>query len=479
MDKSAYQGRKTMMIRSARLASVMAIAVALLTACAQLTHLTRTRTWPDASTEHPAAKAVIIDAKQRVISGALVTNETKDSAGNRTGYSQQLRVCAEPSPDALSALAASNGLSLSKGDKLSLGNAFAVSEAAGSIGLRTQSIQLMRDAMYRLCEGYMSGALDAGSFETLHRRFQSSMVAIVAIEQLTGVARAPAVVLGGDALVGNADLVAKYTEKTESSIAAVKDATAAVKAKQAEYDAARKSREDVEGKKTALEKVIAANAGGTPTAQQKTDLDALTAELTKAKTAEAGKLEALEADKSSLARAESQRDSFDAARKAALAGSGNTKASFQIEGGVSAPSQKDLGKIADSVAGIVQDTLELGFARELCATLLEDNSGTQTPTDGHQSAIAVCNNYVKATADDLAAQASWRKSMGDPEVIKRYVDAESQRLDVISECMQSGKSDQTIQMCVAAAGNALNPGVGGIAGTILPPVAPAAVAPQR
>jgi hypothetical protein len=85
-------------------------------------------------------------------------------------------VCAEPSPDALSALATTVGLSLSNADRDYTAN-FALSEAGGSIGLRTQSIQLIRDSMYRLCEGYLSGALNEVAFETLHRRFQSSMVA--------------------------------------------------------------------------------------------------------------------------------------------------------------------------------------------------------------------------------------------------------------------------------------------------------------
>ena len=34
------------------------------------------------------------------------------------------------------------------------------SETSASIGLRTQTITLLRDGLYRLCEAYMNGAVD-------------------------------------------------------------------------------------------------------------------------------------------------------------------------------------------------------------------------------------------------------------------------------------------------------------------------------
>ena len=110
--------------------------------------------------------------------------------------------CAEPSPDALSALSASGAIKIDTPKGFSGAAQGALAEAAGSIGLRTQSIQLMRDAMYRLCEGAMNGYLGNAAFETLHRRFQNSMVAILAIEQLTGAVRAPALTLNSSASVG-------------------------------------------------------------------------------------------------------------------------------------------------------------------------------------------------------------------------------------------------------------------------------------
>ena len=89
---------------------------------------------------------VSMDAKQRM----LIVNKVGD----------QRRMCAEPSPDALSALGASLGGSLLSNSGATAQLAAALGESSSSIGLRTTSIQLMRDAMYRACEAYVSGGID-------------------------------------------------------------------------------------------------------------------------------------------------------------------------------------------------------------------------------------------------------------------------------------------------------------------------------
>ena len=116
--------------------------------------------------------AVAIDVKQRVV-----------FSGSRDRGSI---VCAEPSPDALTVIGASGGLSINSltGDTGNISAALA--ESGASIGLRTQSIQLLRDAMYRLCEGYAGGAVTFAEFAAMQRRYQSTMLGLIAIEQLTG-----------------------------------------------------------------------------------------------------------------------------------------------------------------------------------------------------------------------------------------------------------------------------------------------------
>jgi hypothetical protein len=130
----------------------------------------------------------LIDVKQRTV---LVSNHR--------GSTKPI-VCAEPSPDALTILSASlsGQVQLRSGDSGSL--AAALAEAGGSIGLRTQSIQLLRDGFYRLCESYLSGAIDREEYDLLQRRYQANMIALLAIEQLTGAVRAPTVVLASKSI---------------------------------------------------------------------------------------------------------------------------------------------------------------------------------------------------------------------------------------------------------------------------------------
>ncbi len=124
---------------------------------------------------------VFIDAEQR----AVLSNRRTD---------EDIRVvCAEPAPDALSAIAAQAGVSVSD-----ISNAVSaeggVSQAAANIGLRTQTIQTLRDGFYRVCEAYMNG-LSQEQYSIMLRRFQTNMIALLAIEQLTGAVK------GGDAVV--------------------------------------------------------------------------------------------------------------------------------------------------------------------------------------------------------------------------------------------------------------------------------------
>lgn len=116
------------------------------------------------------ATVVSLDAKQRIV--LTKGTDIGDVA------------CAEPSPDALSAYGASFSAGVEKEVVAKL--AAAMAEQATNIGLRTQSIQLLRDSMYRICEGYYSRALNQEQFMLLQQRYQNIMVALLAIEQLTG-----------------------------------------------------------------------------------------------------------------------------------------------------------------------------------------------------------------------------------------------------------------------------------------------------
>jgi hypothetical protein len=138
------------------------------------------------TTQH---ESISIDAKQRVVvTGYRAAWRNKDEDGEVTEeVDAQPVTCAEPSPDALSVLSATFGAGAQDDTaKLALKLAGGQNEAGKSIGLRTQTIQILRDAMYRLCEGYQAGALSALGFERLQRRYQNAMLGLLAVEQLTG-----------------------------------------------------------------------------------------------------------------------------------------------------------------------------------------------------------------------------------------------------------------------------------------------------
>lgn len=123
-------------------------------------------------------KAIHLDAKQRLV---LV---------NSLG-----QYCAEPSPDALVAYAASLGIGVTDPNKIGGSVGQALQSSAASIGLRTQSITLMRDALYRICEAHLNGSIDEAQATLMLRRSQDLTAVIVAVEQLTGAIAANQVIL--------------------------------------------------------------------------------------------------------------------------------------------------------------------------------------------------------------------------------------------------------------------------------------------
>lgn len=161
-----------------------------LTACADLFTVGRVNEIPDRMDfkkidsdenleryEKKQAKAIHLDAQQRLF---IATAQ---------GY------CAEPSPDALASYAASLGFDLDIFNQGSGSLTQALKNDAASIGLRTQSITLMRDALYRMCEASNNGHLDETEVAAFLRRSQDLTAVVLAIEQLTGAVAANQVIL--------------------------------------------------------------------------------------------------------------------------------------------------------------------------------------------------------------------------------------------------------------------------------------------
>lgn len=336
---------------------LVAISSQLLSGCAQMTHLTRTR-------QLGQSGFILIDAKQRAISSYNNVN------------------CAEPSPDALSALAASQGLNVATPQGASLGQSFALAESAASIGLRTQSIQLLRDFMFRVCEGYQAGKISPFMVELLHRRFQTTVVAVLAIEQLTGAMRAPAVVLGGSAAVGNADAIVKLSASRETQAAQVEVAQKDLADKTAKADAAD---QEAASKRAAFD----AAEEGDAKAAAKTAWEAAQKTATDANEAKSSADLALTTRKATLA-------AIDRALTLAQA-TGSATSGGAIETGTHQPG--DVAAVADAVEKIVKGTYDQKNGSDFCITLLANAAMKGTEVDPRSPVIPAC---VKMLSENQA-----------------------------------------------------------------------------
>jgi hypothetical protein len=184
-----------------RIISIFIITI-IFSSCANMTSIYR-------ELDTSQGKGALIDIKQRaIISGKVDTIENGEVT--KTNYV----VCAEPSPDAMSALSAAIA-----SDKLGL--AGSLQEGAAFVGLRTQSIQLLRDAMYRYCEMYMNGGISKSQYQLLLRRNQRYMVALLAIEQLTGAIKVPAISISTQGSAQLAKDVSQLVEEKQSTKAAI------------------------------------------------------------------------------------------------------------------------------------------------------------------------------------------------------------------------------------------------------------------
>ncbi len=120
-------------------------------------------------------------------------------ASQRTILVKGDKVCAEPSPDAMRALAAQFAAEavLPNGPNAKVSSS--LSETAATIGVRTATIQLVRDILYRVCEATMNGLIDDEEVVTnIINGMDNLTVALQAIEGLTGFQTAPTVVIGAD-----------------------------------------------------------------------------------------------------------------------------------------------------------------------------------------------------------------------------------------------------------------------------------------
>ena len=221
-------------MRVRTISAVVAIAL-LTTACgANFNSIGRRTPLPSMNN---AGVAIHLDAQQRLVV-----------------YSAN-KYCVEPSPDALAAYAQSIGVGASVPNQGTTSLAGASQSTLGSIGLRTQSITIMRDVLYRMCEAYNNGALGDVMVATLLGRSQDLTAVILAVEQLTGAVAANQVIVTGTAgantsasLVANDQALAAALENVKKREGAVEEAERELKDSNEALGAAKTNAEGAERK---------------------------------------------------------------------------------------------------------------------------------------------------------------------------------------------------------------------------------------
>lgn len=108
----------------------------------------------------PYKNTRVLEADKRVV-------VYSERASSDTPDARKIQVmCSEPSPDALKTLAGS--LSVEKQNVAALAAAY--SEAGANIGLRTQSIQLLRDQLFAICQGYANEGISGPAYQMMLTR---------------------------------------------------------------------------------------------------------------------------------------------------------------------------------------------------------------------------------------------------------------------------------------------------------------------
>ncbi len=214
--------------------------------CANFNSIGRLKPFP----KDKEGQVFTVDAKQR----HLIMSRAKED---------EIKVCAEAAPDVFSAYATSVA---AEGNRS--GGQFGLSsnETAATIE-RTQTINMLRESFYRTCERYLSGAINKAQFVVQAARDQRSMVAVLAIEQLTGVSRATSTIIspggtassiisGGDA----AKLVRDYDERLQKAKAAREEADKALAAAADKECSTDKNNKDADANKCTALKLAASQA---------------------------------------------------------------------------------------------------------------------------------------------------------------------------------------------------------------------------
>ncbi|GAB2177966.1 hypothetical protein [Dongia sp. agr-C8] len=359
----------------------------VLSSCADFYSIGRRTTLPDNPTSNKGL-AIHLDAQQRLM-----------MVGKDGTY------CAEASPDAMAAYAAALAASVSA-QGYGAGSASNASQSnIASIGLRTQSITLMRDALYRLCEAGANGQLSKMSATQLMARSQDLTAVVVAVEQLTGAVAANQAILTGTSnasasasMIGDAQQLDIATKNLERKQEATSQA-------QLDRDAAAAAVKAQEPKATAAQGAVdnaPADIEPTELAQLQATRDQEQATLTRMRSDLANQEGRLKNAKESQAHAQEVVDTIAAKNTAAMS---DTAASTTGAGQFSGVTprvkldEKATEQVAKSVQAMVTTVVNKDYTGADCMFLLTNITEVATLDAQHQ---VLLDNTLKQCADLLS-----------------------------------------------------------------------------
>lgn len=345
------------LVRAGSLAASASLLLAL-SACANLHTIHRTTDLPD------DGMAVHLDAAQRVI------HVTKDG-----------RACAEPTPDALQSYASAFGSALNAGaDGASFSNALRAN--AASVGLHSQSITLMRQHLFNICEYAQNKWLNDADVMLLMERSQDLTLGILAIEQLTG-----AVVARQSLPEDNTDVAATAKQRLQAS----QDALAT----QARLDLAIKKEQALQADAAAQIKPATLAAAGKEAVMLKTAQESTSSDSgTDGKT---GKAQA--GANAALAQARAERAELEAQLADQLA---QSQSGASGRNGMTAPlyasniNDKTAAHLARASTEIVKLILKKGHLTDMCITFINHPTKSLEMWEHYKEVMNQCKEILKA-----------------------------------------------------------------------------------
>lgn len=382
---------------------LIVMTIAVLSGCANFNSVGRSSSLGGGS--YSENVAIHLDAQQRVVL----------SKGNME------KICSEPSPDAMAAYAAALGLGVQipriGGGSLAQGGSSSIAD----IGLRTQTITVMRDALYRICEASMNGTINEYHMPPLLVRGMDLTAVVLATEQLTGAVAASQAALVASAKASATASGSEMLRANEQALDLAKTDAANAKA---DYDTAK-------GKLAIQDQVVIDKQTAMNTA---TD-EAAKAQLKNELAIEKANQESLQKEVADKKKAQEKADKLVAditeTREGVLrqmststnVETGGDK-SFNNPGGVGKSlhdnSEKNIAAVATAVKEMVQHVLDKDYSAEGClsfygnvplAKFKKETKNIDLTPDEQAAVLKITNEVHKNCRDGLGEKAKTKNQI--------------------------------------------------------------------